>query len=337
MSSSTVLAGLPQNVLNGARALGLDADALMQLAELRPEDLTDPDARVPEQKFLTLLDAIERQDQVPDFGLQLGRAFRVEALGAVGYAISAADNLESALRTMIRFARLVHAETMYRCEITEAGLFFGRALEERYARLRHSTVTSLSGTLALSRMLTGRADIAPLRVQFQHARPALADRYDAFFGVPVEYDAAETAIVLPAWSASLPVVRNDPSLFAYLSRHAESLLARLPPGEETLADRIHKLVTETLRSGTVTMEGVAKRLAMSDRTLQRRLQEEGTTFARVVDDTRRALANSYLEDPRLAVFEVALLLGYSEPSAFFRAFRRWTGKTPQEFRQARQR
>lgn len=333
MPASTVLAGLPLSVLHGARALGLDGDALLRIAGLRAEDLSDPDARVPEASFLTMLEAIERQEQVPDFGLQLGAAFRIDALGAVGYAISAADNLELALRTLVRFGRLVHEETLYRCELTAAGLYFGRALDPRYAKIRHSAVTSLAGSLVLARTLTGRADIAPARIQFQHARPIDAARYDAFFGIPVEFDAAETAILLPAWTAALPLARQDPSLFAYLSRHAESLLARLPPRDESLADRVRKLVTETLRSGTMTMETIARRLALSERTLQRRLHDEGTTFAELVDETRRALAERYLHERQLAVYEVALLLGYSEPSAFVRAFRRWTGTTPLEFRE----
>lgn len=334
MSSSTVLAGLPLNVLHGARAFGLDTDALLQAAGLRMEELADPEARVSEDKFMTLLEAIERQDRVTDFGLQMGLAFRLETLGAVGYAMSAADNLELAVRTLIRFGRLVHEETMYRCEVTEAGLYFGRVLEPRYAAIRHSTVMSLVGTLVLSRALTGRNDLMPMRVQFQHPRPPEAERYDAVFGTAVEFGSGETAIVLPAWCCALPLVRPDPALFAYLSRHAETLLARLPPRAETLADRVRRLITETLRSGTTTMESIAKRLAMSERTLQRRLQDEGTTFAAIVDETRRALARGYLEDRALAVYEVALLLGYSEPSPFIRAFRRWTGQTPQEFRQA---
>ena len=334
MTTSTVHAGLALNVLQAARALGLDTDALMRPAGLRWDEVRDPDGRLAEDKFLGVLEAIERQDQVPDFGLQLGREFRIETLGAVGYAISAAENLELALRTLIRFSRLVHQETMYECRVSDAELYFGRALDARYARIRHSTVMSLAGTLTLARTLTGRTTLAPLRIQLQHARPADAARYDEFFGVAVEFDAIVTAITLPGWAAPLPLVRHDPGLFTYLSRHAEALVASLPTRGETVADRVRTLVMEVLRTGTVTKAGVARRLALSERTLQRRLSEEGTSFAQLVDDVRRALAHEYLADRRLAVYEVAGLLGYSEPSAFFRAFRRWTGKTPLEVRQS---
>lgn len=332
MSPPTVLAGLPLGVLQGARSLGLDADALLSGAGLRWEDLADPDARVLEDRFLAVLDALERQKQVADFGLQLSRMFRLEMLGAVGYAIGASADLEDALRTLIRFARLVHEQTMYRLELGPDGLWFGRALDPRYGRMLHSTSHSLGGILTLATTLTGRADVTPLRVQLQHPRPPNAEQYDAFFGLGVEFGSEVTAITLPRWSASLPVVRHDPSLFAYLSRHAEGLLARLPPQGASTATRVRALVTENLRSGNPNQDLVARRLGIGQRTLQRRLKDEGTTFADVVDDVRRELATLYLAEPRLAVYEVALLLGYSEPSAFFRAFRRWTGRTPHDYR-----
>ncbi|MCZ7682884.1 MAG: AraC family transcriptional regulator [Sandaracinaceae bacterium] len=334
MSSSTVHAGLPLGVLEGVRAGGHDPDALLRHAELRWDELRDPDARVPEEKYLRMLEALERSAQLVDFEV-MGKLFRLETIGAVGYAIAAAENLEHAMRTLTRFGRLVHDETMYAVELSEAELWFGRALDARYARMRHPTVSSVASLLFLSRSLTGRADLAPVRVRFQHERPPDAERYDAFFGARVEFAANATGMSLPRWAGALPLVRQDPSLHAYLSRHAEALLERLPPREEALADRVRELVTQTLRSGTLTQARVAKQLAMSERTLQRRLSEGGTSFAAIVDDTRRALAQRYLGERRLSIHEVALLLGYSEPSAFFRAFKRWTGRTPLEFRDRR--
>lgn len=330
--TSTVLAGLPANVLAGARALGLDADAMMRGAGLLADDLVDPDARVPEAKFLAVLDAIEEQEQVPDFGLRLSDLFRFEVLGAVGYAIGAADDLEHVFTTLERFARLLHAEAAHEYVRTETEIRFGRALDPRYARMRHATSHALAGTLVIARTLTGRDDLIPTRVQLQHPRPPNGASYDAYFGVAVEFASDATSISFPASAGSWRVVRNDPSLFAYLARHAESMLARLPRREPTTVDRVRGIVMERLRTGTLTQELVARRLAMSARTLQRKLEDEGATFAGLLEEIRRELATLYLREPSLAVYEVALLLGYSEPSAFFRAFKRWTGTTPEAFR-----
>jgi AraC-like DNA-binding protein len=332
-SHRTVSAGLPLGTLQAARAFGLDADALMRAAGLRAEDLRDLDARVPEEAYLSLLEAVEAQQQVPDFGLRVGLTYAPQLLGAVGYTLTAAATLEEAFRSLLRFSRLVHEEAMPRLEVTDTHLRLARALQPRLARMLHPNVTALAGTLGIARSLTGVASIRPLRVQLQHPRPPDADRYDALFGVPVEFGAPETAISLPADVARLPLLRADPSLHGYLSRHAEALLARLPPGEEgALADQVRSLLTEMLRAGEPGQAEVARRLALGERTLQRRLKEEGTTFAHLLEGTRRELAQLYLGEERLAVYEVALLLGYSEPSAFFRAFRRWTGRTPQEYR-----
>jgi AraC-like DNA-binding protein len=333
MSTPTVLAGLPHGVLRAAQAFGLDATALARAAGLDEQVVADPDGRVAEAAYLHLLELLEAQTEVPDFGLRLGTMYQLEALGAVGYAVAAAGTFDDAIRTLLRFARLVHEETMYAYERRDDVIWLGRALPIRYARLRHPTASSLAGLLSIARGLTGRTDLAPVRVELQHARPPNAEAYDALFGVPVAFGAAVTALTLPAWVATLPLLRHDPALFGYLSRHAEALLGRLPLREEPLVHRVRTQIAEALRAGTLSQVRVARQLAMSDRTLQRRLQEDGTSFATLVDEIRRDLACRYLAEPNLAIYEVALLLGYAEPSAFFRAFRRWTGQTPLEFRQ----
>jgi AraC-like DNA-binding protein len=336
MPTPTVSAGLPLGTLQAARAFGLDAEALMRAAGLREEDLQDVDGRVPTEAYLTLLDALEAQTEVPDFGLRWGERIRPEVLGAVGYAMSAAATLEDALRCILRFGRLLHEEAMPWLEVTELHLRVARPLRPRLARMVHPTGNAMLSILTLARSLTGVATLRPLRVQLQHPRPAHAAQYEAVFDCPVEFGAETTGITLPASAARLPLVKADPHLHAYLSRHAEGLLGRLPNGStEALADHVRSLLTDTLRAGEPSQAEVARRLALGERTLQRRLKEERTTFAQLLEETRRELAGLYLEEQRLAVYEVALLLGYAEPSAFHRAFRRWTGQTPQEFRAAR--
>jgi AraC-like DNA-binding protein len=163
-------------------------------------------------------------------------------------------------------------------------------------------------------------------------KPAGIDRERAL-GCPVRFGAPESRAVL--WRAPLerPLPRHDPALFAYLERHAQALLAGVP-AEGGVVERVQRLITEGLRSGEPVQAEVARRLALSERTLQRGLREADTSFAAILDAVRRQLAQLHLSERSLALHEVAFLLGYSEPSAFHRAFRRWTGQTPQEFRGA---
>ena len=138
-------------------------------------------------------------------------------------------------------------------------------------------------------------------------------------------------LVLPRALLDRPLVSPNEGLFAYLERHAEALQARVA-GSASLASRVRELLSARIRQGEPEQAAIAQALAMSERTLQRRLQDEGVTFAVLLDDVRADLGRMYLADPKLAIFEVAFLLGYSEPSAFNRAFRRWTGTSPSDFR-----
>jgi AraC-like DNA-binding protein len=169
---------------------------------------------------------------------------------------------------------------------------------------------------------------------YQCARPDTGPDRATVLGCPVRYGAPETRLVMFRSALERPLPRHDPSLFAYLERHAATVLARASATGPT-RDRVRRLITEALRHGEPSQAEVSRRLALSERTLQRRLREEATSFAEILDAVRSELSQLYLREANLAAGEVAFLLGYSEPSAFHRAFRRWTGVTPQAFRSSR--
>jgi AraC-like DNA-binding protein len=132
-----------------------------------------------------------------------------------------------------------------------------------------------------------------------------------------------------------PVPTADPGLSRIVTAHAEQLLAALAPAADMLTARVRRQLAEGMANGPMTLTQVARRLHLSERSLQRRLEAEGTRFAQLVDEVRRELALRYIADERLALGEVAYLLGFAEPSPFHRAFKRWTGTTPLAARRAR--
>jgi AraC-like DNA-binding protein len=333
-SGATVLAAMVAGQIEAARAFGLPADALAAQAALPPEALADPDGRVPLDRFIALWEAIEAAPGSADFGFWLGRNTSVPNLGAVGYAMVHAPDVRAAFHCLTRFARVIG--DVISPEIEERGehVVFQRAEAARIARLSVLSAAAPVGTLTLLRELTG-VDPGGLVVSasFQHPPPAAPERYRQALGCPVEFNAPAVSLVIQRRAFDLPLRRSDQHLFAYLERHVRALDARVA-ADTSIAARVRQHLIASVREGEPRQSAVARALALSERTLQRRLADEGTTFAALVDEVRLELARMYLGDPKLAVFEIAFLLGYSEPSAFNRAFRRWTGRSPREFREA---
>ncbi|MEM9693530.1 MAG: AraC family transcriptional regulator ligand-binding domain-containing protein [Myxococcota bacterium] len=159
--------------------------------------------------------------------------------------------------------------------------------------------------------------------------------HEAFFGCPVRYapEAGRSRLVLSRGSWQAPLERSEPRLAEVLERHAKSLLDQLVEDRDGLG-QVRIEVQRRLPQGNFTVTDIARSVAVSSRTLQRRLKEAGTTFQTLVDEERSSAARALLADRRLGLEEIAFMLGYSEASAFGRAFKRWTGTSPRDFRQA---
>ncbi len=173
----------------------------------------------------------------------------------------------------------------------------------------------------------------PLRVtavELAHRAAGDVAAYRAWFDAPVVFEAPITQLVMPRPALAASLVSADPQLLAILTRAAEELRRRAPT-PPTLAAQAARVLHDALRSDDGNVEHVARQLGLTSRSLQRRLKDEGTSFQLVREQVRRELAQRYLDD-KLAISEISFLLGFSEPSAFFRAFKRWTGTTPIEAR-----
>jgi AraC-like DNA-binding protein len=334
----TMLAALVQGNLHAASAFGFDVDALRRSAGLTEEMVADPDGRVPSECHASLWEAINREPRALAFGLWLGKNLTVEALGVVGYVMQNAPDLRSALHGLERFQGLLGDGVGPK--ITERGtqLILHRVEPPRLAGLQSMSVAAPLGTVTLLRELGGLRAGESIAVEagFQHP-PLPAEplsELEGLLGCKLRFNEPEMRLVLQRTLLDRPVIASNKGLFSYLERHAEALQARVR-SSVSIAGQVREQLTARLREGEPEQSAVARALSLSERTLQRRLQDEGTTFAQLLDDVRTELARMYLSDEKLAIFEVAFLLGYSEPSAFNRAFRRWTGETPSDFRRRR--
>jgi AraC-like DNA-binding protein len=208
---------------------------------------------------------------------------------------------------------------------TTAGFSYRMAPQEARAQ-RQRCEALLTTVTKIAERATGRAD-APLSVAFQHEEPRDTSEHRRIFRAPVSFGCPSCEIVFKADILHAPVASADPNLSEVLDRHVRELLARLPTSLR-FADRVRKALTDAFRSGPPTLAGLARRLGVSERTLQRRLREEGTTLQVLTDDVRHELSLEYLRDATLSVSEVGQRVGYSSLAAFSRAFRRWRGVSP---------
>jgi AraC-like DNA-binding protein len=207
---------------------------------------------------------------------------------------------------------------------------FVKEVPAPFARLREPVYAQAAATVTAMRGLSGR-DVRARFVAYPLPRPRDPERHERWFGCPVSWGGPTFEVAFDAAMLSLPLPRAEPHLFGYLARRVEALQAALPVAERW-AERARREIGALLAHGEPRLADVARRLAVSERTLHRRLADDDTRFAALVDEARRERATFLLEDPRLSSSEIAFLLGYAEPAAFFRAFRRWTGTTPQTWR-----
>jgi len=311
--------------------LGFDVTTMLARSGLRRHDLDDPDARVPCAALQQLLGAACAERRLPNLAAHMASVVPIGAFPLLDYLIVTADTVAGALEQLERYFSLVAAPC---------------------------TLKVVAGEESTRLLVTGADN--PFMAQFQtsivvhHAReetngalrvshvslvdqPEDARDLERLLGCAVHAPAAWDGIEFPRATMRLPLRRRDPGLRRVLEGHAASVAQRQSRSPESIVEAVRGVVVTRLARGLPDVDAVARHLAIAPRTLQRRLAAEGVSYQQVVDDVRRDAAGRLLADPSLAVSQIGYLLGFSEPSAFHRAFKRWHDVTPQEYRQSARR
>lgn len=287
---------------------------------------------VPMSQWRQWLETVDQHEgHRPALGIRIAEGIRAQHFGVVGYAALACANLGEALQRMERF----HASVYDANPATVSMRGDAVCIEWGVARGRPGALadeTAIASLVQLMRDLAGRH--IPLRaVEFVNPAPPDLRPYTAFFGGDVRFDQPVTRLVLEAAWLAQPLRKSDPALLSMLDQQAETLLQRVAQVPSAV-DAWRRTLVPLIRQGRTTLAELAQAHHTSPRSLQRRLADQGTTFQALLDDTRRHLAEAHLREGRLDLAEIALLLGYSEQSAFTRAFRSWTGLPPAQWRRA---
>ncbi|TWB12986.1 AraC family transcriptional regulator [Nitrospirillum amazonense] len=330
----SVSAGFTDHLFRHAVAQGADPAILARRAGLRVEMLGNPDRRIPLAQYMALMRAAQDLCRSPSLALHVGAARDFREFSIAGLICYAAPTMGEALRQLNRYGRLAmdvqlpQVGPRFQLVPRADGLWLvdGRADPNAFPELTEST---WSRFIAETARHFPHAAFAQ-EVHVTHARPAYGDLCAALWKVPVVFDAAWNAIRIdPSW---LNIPLHNPSQYAFgiLSAHADTLLAELESAR-TARGRVEAALLPILHTGDGGMDRVAAALGLSRQSLYRQLKAEGTRFDAVLDGLRFRLAVAYLMGRKASVNEVAYLVGFSEPSAFSRAFKRWTGVSPRHY------
>jgi len=322
---------LPRALFAVFRDAGVDTIDVLRAAGVDPSRLGEGELIVSAaEASAILLDALTRVAD-PSFGLVLGTSIRPELFGVIGLVASSSATYGDALARIARYKRLCTGDRLDIERGRQRVVVRVAMGEGSAAYARQAVDAELSFLLAFGRRMTERP-VQALRVTMRGARPANEAPYQRVFGCPIEWGARHDALWLSAEAVALPLVGRNAELNRAVEMIAERLVAA---GEDDVLTRVRATIEAALPDGPPPMNALARRLALSPRSLQRKLRDRGTSFSDLISDVRRELAHRHLDDHRVAVAEVSYLLGFSHPNSFYRAFRRWTGMTPDEYRRAR--
>lgn len=331
-SSTLIHSAFVVVALDYVRRSGGDAAALVRRFSLPEPTGAPPGIDVSTETLSKFGQAVEEALGDPFFGLRMAESLPRGAFGVFEFAARSAPNLEAALQRLVRYSVTVTPRSIFVLEAQPKGsLLSFRIPGDPLAPGRHGTEFTLALVVYICRQLIGD-DWSPRRVSFANPAPRDRDALARFFGAGVmEFDRPESSIWFDAEALQRPLASADPALLPVLERYAQTLLPS-PASSSPLLDQIRHYLRGNLSGGAPSIDAAAEALHLSPRTLQRRLSALNTSYAAVLEELRRHLAQLYLDDPKLSLGEVAFLMGYSDLRAFLRAFKGWTGMTPGQVR-----
>jgi AraC-like DNA-binding protein len=330
--STTFMSGfVTRGVLISFRILGLDPELVCARSGVSLVDLMDPASRVPRGVIWSLFMEAERLSGDSSIGLRVAQAIPAGAGGGiVSQMATVSETGLAAIRHLARYHKLIADGLEIQLREEDATLVIELTPAERDDALVRQAMEAFVGGIWKAIDEAMIQPLVPVRVSFRHAPPSKLAPYEEFFGCPVEFGAVGYCLRFPLSALEQEMIAAQPRAESRLRELAESELRLIAP-EFTVAvsEKVRTAIEDHERP---THASTAKRLGIGQRTLQRRLREEGSSFRMIVDRERRDLALAMLREPARRVVDVALAIGFDDATSFAKAFRRWTGQTPTAYR-----
>jgi AraC-like DNA-binding protein len=329
-----VLASAATGMVGFINQMGGDVERIFGNARIAPDMAGSPTLKLRLSAFCRLFEEAARQTRHGNFGLWFGNQFQPRDLGFWGYAAISSPTLGSALENFVElFTYHQECSRMTLKSGTEGLIRLEYQIEApTIVERRQDAELSLGMFLNLIRECCGQR-WAPEEVHFEHPKPAQAKEHEAAFNAPVYFSQATNALLFKPEILARQMPSHDSRLMNMMRMCLIELGSRTAADSGVL-DRVRTAVRARLSQGSVALEAIADEVQLPVAVLHREFSQNSMTFKSLVEDVRRDLAISYMKQRQLPLSEVALLLGYSELSAFSRAFRRWTGRSPRTFRSA---
>ena len=316
-----------------ARSHDLDTDTLMKEHGINPALVKDPNARFRMDNVNAFYAHVAKLINNPNFGLDAAQYWHPSQLGALGYAWLSSDTLRAAFKRYVRFAKAI--TDAIRPELIDQGEQVSLKLNfMRQDLLEKFRIDGAMAVLMVMVRANAGADFNPRSISFTFDEPEDTGAYYALFQCPLNFNASANLFTISATDADMQRMGANAQLSQLHDKFMLEYIARLD--EDNLIERVKLAIIDELASGNISDAIVAERLHLTERTLQRRLHEQGTTFKKLLTEVRIELADNYIRDSKLSLNEISFLLGFSELSSFSRAFKHWTGSSPRHYRQRSQ-
>jgi AraC-like DNA-binding protein len=325
-----------RHVFDYALSRGVDEAELLRRADLRGLSLRDPDARLPMRCYYNVIEAAAELTGDPHFGLSYIDGVTPDSIGAIGFLAMTSATLGESIGRILRYYRLLADGERIALELEgeRATIRFNPWGPPRPAHAHVCEMYAFDFLVMSARMTA--APVPILAFDVRHCRRSDDGPYQRVFGRAPRFESGENLWSFPASVLARPMPGADAALARFFEGYVQRLDRALPSASQrsSLADSLRLAISERLCDGELSIGALARGQKQSARTLQRRLADEGTSVSALIESVRRERAFAYLA-ANLPIGEVSYLLGFSEPRAFHRAFRRWTGETPQAWRSSR--
>ena len=328
---ASVLSVSSRALLEACAHLGLDTGQILKAARLDPVTLQDPDARIPIEQVDALWRKAYELSNDPNLALHAIEVLPFGAYRVIDFLAASAPTVGAALAKVSDYFPLINSVVCLRYVVGDRHVTVAVEAPSRPAVITRPYAEYTLAAVFLRTRIATHQKYPLMRVEFSHPQPADVSEHERIFECPIRFGADTCQVVIARDVWDTPRTGGDPMLFSVLDTHARMLLDQLPPPSD-LVGHVREAIEAELRGGDPKLESIARRLAMSARTLQRRLRDEGVVFNDVLDDMRFRAAKSYLAQRDIAGTEVAFLLGFAGQSSFNHAFKRWSGHTPTEYR-----